>query len=108
MQLQLTSCRRGRRQASLDVVKAAAARLQSTGALRAEVMKVQHILDGSSEGRVKNAVERAALVAVLTALCATPAVDNAAQELAETVTEFLADFYKWVLLIAVTCASTKP
>jgi len=55
---------------------------------------VQHILDGTSEGHVKNGSERAALVGVLTALCAAPAVDAAMQQLAEAVTDFLATFYK--------------
>ncbi|DBB12167.1 TPA: hypothetical protein ACH3X3_006274 [Trebouxia sp. C0006] len=82
------------RQAALDVVKAAAGRIHSTDALTAEVHKVQHILDGTSEGRVKNGTERAALVGVLTALCAAPAVDAAMQQLAEAVTDFLATFYK--------------
>ena len=78
------------RQAALEVVKAAAGRIQSTEALTAEVTKVQHIL----EGRVKNGSERAALVGVLTVLCAAPAVDAAMQQLAEEVTNFLATFYK--------------
>jgi len=82
------------RQAALDVVKAAAGRIHSTDALTAEVHKVQHILDGTSEGRVKNGTERAALMGVLTALCAAPAVDAAMQQLAEAVTDFLATFYK--------------
>ncbi len=82
------------RQAALEVVKAAAARIHSTEALTAEVTKVQHILDGTSEGRVKNGSERAALVGVLTALCAAPAVDAAMQQLAGDVTNFLATFYK--------------
>ena len=77
------------------MVKATAARIQSTEAVRAEVTKVQHILDGSSEGRVKNGSERAALVAVLTALCPAPADNEATQELAEDLTEFLANFYKY-------------
>ena len=55
---------------------------------------MQHILDGTSEARVKNGTERAALVGVLTALCAAPAVDAAMQHLAEDITNFLASFYK--------------
>ena len=55
---------------------------------------MQHILDGTSEGRVKNGTERAALVGVLTALCAASAVDAAMQQLAEAVTDILATFYK--------------
>jgi len=82
------------RQAALEVVKATAARVHSTEALTAEVTKVQHILDGTSEARVKNGTERAALVGVLTALCAAPAVDAAMQHLAEDITNFLASFYK--------------
>ncbi len=82
------------RQAALEVVKAAAGRIHSTDALTAEVSKVQHILDGTSEGRVKNGSERAALMGVLTALCAAPAVDAAMQQLAEDTTNFLASFYK--------------
>ena len=76
------------------MVKAAASRIQKTDAVAAEVSKVQHILDGSSEGRVKNGTERAALVAVITAFCTAPANDAAMHELAEATTEFLANLYK--------------
>ena len=84
------------RQAALEVLRAAAACVKSTGAVKAEVVRVQKILDGSAEGRIKNATERAALVAALTALCPAPPVDAAMQELAEEMAEFLANYYKYL------------
>ena len=84
------------RQAALEVLKTAAACIKTTEAVKAEVAKVQKILDGSAEGRVKNATERSALVASLSAFCACPCADAAMQELAEESAEFLANYYKYV------------
>lgn len=60
------------------------------------MVKIQKILDGSAEGRIKNASERAALVVSLTAFCACPPADAAMQELAEETAEFLANYFKYV------------
>ena len=87
-----------RRQAALEVLRAAAACIKSAEAVKAEVAKVQKILDGSAEGRIKNATERSALVASLSAFCACPPADAAMQELAEETAEFLANYYKYALL----------
>lgn len=87
------------RQAALEVLRAAAAHVKSTEAVKAEVTRVQKILDGSAEGRIKNATERAALVAALTAFCPAPPADAAMQELAEETAEFLAHYYRYVSLI---------
>ena len=84
------------RQAALEVLRAAAACIKSTEAVKAEVHKVQKILDGSAEGRIKNATERAALVAGITAFCTAPVADPAMQQLAEETAEFLASYYKYV------------
>lgn len=78
------------------MIKAAAARIRSLDALDAEVTKVQHILDGSTEGRIKVGTERAALVGVLAALCPAPADLPRVEELAEQCTEFLVQLHKWV------------
>lgn len=78
------------------MIRAAAARIQSLDALNAEVTKVQHILDGSTEGRIKVGTERAALVAALAALCPAPADLPRAEELAEQCTEFLVQLHRWV------------
>lgn len=86
------------RQAALEVLRAAAACVKTTAALQAEVIRVQKILDGSAEGRIKNATERAALIAALTAFCPALPADAAMQELAEETAEFLAHCYKYVLL----------
>ena len=86
------------RQAALEVLRAAAACIKSTEAVRVEVFKVQKVLDGSAEGRVKSATERSALVASLSAFCACPSADAAMQELAEETAEFLATYYKYVPL----------
>ena len=83
------------RQAALDVIKATAERLQDSNCVRAQVHRVQHTLDGSAEGRVKNGSERGALVVALTALSAAPGKDT---DLAEKTAGFLADLYKWVVL----------
>lgn len=86
------------REAALEVLRAAAACVRTTAALKAEVIRVQKILDGSAEGRIKNAIERAAFIAALTAFCPALPADAAMQELAEEIAEFLAHFYKYVLL----------
>ena len=81
-----------RRQAALEVTKAAAVHIQSEEALQSEVVKVQKVLGGSAEGRIKNATERAALAAFIAALC--PPHHQALQEVAEQTASFLAEFYK--------------
>ena len=78
-------------------MRAAAACIKSTAAVTSESTKVQKILDGSAEGRVKNAAERAALVTALSAFCAAPAAHNM-QNFAEETADFLASYYKYGLL----------
>lgn len=84
------------RHAALEVLRAAATCIKSTEAVKAEVVKVQKILDGSAEGRIKNASERAALVASLTAFCTCPPADAAMQELAEETAEYFANYFQYV------------
>ena len=79
------------RRAALDVTKALVAHIQSPDALASEVTKARKILDGSAEGRVKSAGERAALAAFLTAL--SPAALEGLEQTAEGIASFLADFY---------------
>ena len=80
------------RQAALEVTKAAAAHIQAEEAIQSEVSKVQKVLGGSAEGRIKNATERAALAAFIAALC--PPHHQGLQDVAEHTASFLADFYK--------------
>ena len=61
---------------------------------------MQRILDGSTEGRVKNAAERGALVNALAALCQAPGQGSDMEKLAEQTSGFLANLYKWVPSIA--------
>lgn len=95
------------RQAALEVLRSAAACIKSAEAVKAEVAKVQKILDGSAEGRIKNATERSALVASLSAFCACPPADAAMQELAEETAEFLANYYKYVTVFRLGCMCTS-
>lgn len=81
------------RQAALEVTKAVATHIQSKDALQSEVSKAQKILDGSAEGRIKNASERAALAAFIAALC-PPHNDNV-PDVAEQTASFLSTFYKY-------------
>ena len=77
----------------MEALRAAAACIKSTDAVTTEVTKLQKLLDGSAEGRIKTAPERAVLVTALSAFCSTPA-DAAMPELAEEISEFLAHMYK--------------
>lgn len=80
------------RQAALEVTKAAAIRILSAEALQSEVGKAQKVLEGSTEGRIKNATERAALAAFIAALC--PPEHQSLQSCAEQTASSLADIYK--------------
>lgn len=80
------------RRAALDVTKALVARVQSSDVLTSEVTRLQKILDGSAEGRVKSAGERAALAAFLSAL--SPVALEGLEQTAEGIASCLADLYK--------------
>ena len=82
------------RQLALEALRAAGPHIKSAEAVKTEVTKLLKILDGSADGRVKNAAERAALVTALIAFCAARPPDPATHDFAEQTAEFLANYYK--------------
>lgn len=91
------------RQLALEALRAAGPCIKSAEAVKTEVTKILRILDGSTDGRVKNAAERSALVTALVAFCAARPAHSATHEFAEETTEFLAEFYKRVLRFIAWC-----
>ena len=75
-------------QVANDALSAVAARVQDSSVALQLVQRVCGVLDGSAEGKVKVAAERAALAAALAALADVPIAAPGMQEVATTAAAF--------------------
>ena len=76
----------------MRVVESVALRSRSGDAIAGMLAAVQKVLDGSAEGKLRNASERLGMVSAIQALASTRAADLAAT--AATAAEFLTAYYK--------------
>ena len=80
------------RTAAVRVVDSVALRSSGGDAVAGMLAAFQKVLDGSAEGKPRNASERLGMVAAIQALASTRAADLAAT--AATAAEFLSAYYK--------------
>ena len=78
----------------MALVRALAARVAEPQALGDAFAALRRFLDGSAEGKLRNAPERNGLVSAVAALAAAPGRGTSVAQLASTVTEFLCGCYR--------------